>query len=72
MRFSDFRVTIEKRSVKTDRLERMVQQATLSTPRRVSPPVSEPNKFGVGSHPNPEVLHPAHNRKTRRAAKGSK
>ena len=70
MRFNDFRVTVEKRTAKTERLERMAQTLTLSTPKHVAPPHSEVNTFGVGTHPNPEILHPIHNRGSRRGARG--
>jgi hypothetical protein len=69
MRFSDYRVTVEKRSAKTEKLTRMAQMITLSTPRNVAPDPSEPNEFGVGSHPNPHILHPIQNRASRRKAR---
>lgn len=68
MRFSDYRVTVEKRTAKAEKLTRMAQHVTLSTPRSVRPPASEPSETG-GTRPNREVLHPMHNRASRRKAR---
>lgn len=61
MRFKDFRVTVEKRSAKTEQLTRMAQMVTLSTPRSVRP---EPGAK--------DVFRPQHNRASRRSARRGK